>query len=1042
VIRTFHKPQRYILLALILLLALFLNSNKTSSILAQETREEQNLTVEKIFNALTPKERVGQLFVVSFNGSDVSPDSDIAELIQIYRIGGVVLSAENENFTNDQDTPAQVLTLTNALQTLVKETPPSVSEGEEITPISTVTSPITTPVTTTPPTATITPVITATPVLTTTPVATTTVETYTPLPLFIATSHEGGGFPYTQILNDLTDVPNQMALGATWDSENARLVGEVVGQELSLLGINMLFGPSLDVLDNPRPERGGSLGTRTFGGHPFWVGKMGQAYIRGVHQGSDHQVLTIAKHFPGFGSSDREINQGVPTILKSLDDLRQIELVPFFKVTQLNPDNPDETESLTDGLMTAHVRYQGLRGNVSISLDARNLPTILALKEFVPWREADGLIVSAPLGVPAALEGVAATGGNFPARRLAQDAFLAGSDVLLLTDFAFADKPDDELVNIKNAIGFFQEKYISDPNFQTAVDKAVRRIIKAKIKIYGKDLLEAETQKPEENLALLDEIAIDLDQIAQAGVTLITPMTQAGADPLPDAPQPGDNILIFTDDRLAQDCSTCPEFSLIETTALQEIILQLFGPQATGQILPEQITSLGFTDLKAMLSEAPPPESAGTEALIKTADWIIFAMLDINTEKNPQSDAVRILLRNRYDTLRNKKLVLFAFDAPYFLDDTEISQLTAYYGLYSRGRDYLKTAARLLFQQFEPTGASPVRIPALGPLDLSPDPNQVIQLQPVHKIDKEGKIIPFEEAEVVTALDLGVGEGILFRTSIIVDRNGHPVPDGTSVDFFRYYPLEGLSLEPLKTSTINGIAEITIIKDRDTPLQVSVSSDLATGMTFDIGPGIVDTPTPTATSTPTETPTPTDTPTDTPTIENTPTLTPTPLPTPPTSPPPPSPITLADLIYALVGMVLVGAIAFTLGGDRFSLEERVRPALVAIAIGLVGYIGYAILAIVNPQAGIIDRGATGHWVAPLISLVFAILGVVAWFFKPGRIFWVQDVERLKTLLKRSRLATYFTDGELLTRLKRVLNRNAGRESQDDGQNQESGNKRQ
>ena len=97
----------------------------------------------------------------------------------------------------------------------------------------------------------------------------------------------------------------------------------------------------------------------------------------------------------------------------------------------------------------------------------------------------------------------------------------------------------------------------------------------------------------------------------------------------------------------------------------------------------------------------------------------------------------------------------------------------------------------------------------------------------------------------------------------------------------------------------------------------------------------------------------------------------------------------------------------------------------------------------NPQADIVERGAIGHWVAPLISLVFAIIGVAAWFFKPGRIFWVQDVERLKMLLKRSSLAAYFADGGLLlTRLKRVLNRDAGRKGQNDGQDQKSGNERQ
>ncbi len=979
----------YIAVALISMAALLLTASHPANVDAQEPDPVLEARTEQIFTALTPNERVGQLFMVSFQGRDATTDSTIARLIQEYHVGGVTLSAKNQNFTNIGNVPAQVLTLTNNLQTL-SQTPPTLSlplVGPE-PPVLTATNPLT-----------------------------VTAET---LPLFIAVSHEGDGFPYTQLRTGLTDVPSQMALGATWNPENVLQTGQVVGQELSLLGVNMLFGPSLDVLDTPRPDRGGRLGVRTFGGDSFWVGKLGQAYIEGVHQGSDNRVLTIAKHFPGFGSSDRKINQGVPTILKSLDDLRRTELAPFFTVTSLPAAN---NSGITDGLMTAHVRYQGLPGNVPISLDARNLPTLLALKELAPWREAGGLIVSAPLGAPAALEGIAIGADTFPARRLAQDAFLAGSDLLQLVDFAFTPDPVAAFENITNAIQFFQEKYASDPNFQTAVDRATRRIIKAKLKIYGDDFSAINTRRPLDNLEQLQDIAIDLDQIAQNGVTLITPLSQEGVPPLTAPPQPNETILIFTDDRQARDCETCLLFSLIETAALQNTILQLFGPDATGQILPEQINSFSFADMEQLAATTVPknggtPEPSPTvepvpvneelETLLESADWVIFAMLDIDTETTPQSNALRLLLRNRYDTLRNKKLILFAFNAPYFLDETEISQLTAYYAFYSKGSAYLRSAARLLFQQFEPGGASPVAISAIGPLNLNPDPIQPIQLKPVHKIDIEGNIEELtEQEEPLTTLDLKVGEGILFRTDIIIDKNGNPVPDGTVVDFFRFYPLEGLSLEPLTATTNNGVAEITIIKERDTPLQIRASSNLAVqGAPFNIGPGIIDTPTPTVTSTPTPTSTPTASPTATPLPTDTPTPTVTPeiLATPlPTQSPAnggsakllqAKPVDLLDLIYSLVGILLISGIGFALGGDRFSLEERIRPAMVAIALGLVGYISYIFMAMLFPQSsyigGLIKQGMTGHWVAPLISLLGAIMGVVAWYLKPGRGFRDDD----------------------------------------------------
>jgi uncharacterized membrane protein YhhN len=88
-------------------------------------------------------------------------------------------------------------------------------------------------------------------------------------------------------------------------------------------------------------------------------------------------------------------------------------------------------------------------------------------------------------------------------------------------------------------------------------------------------------------------------------------------------------------------------------------------------------------------------------------------------------------------------------------------------------------------------------------------------------------------------------------------------------------------------------------------------------------------------------------------------------------------------------MIVIAGIAFTLGGDRLLLEERVRSALVAIACGLVGYVSYILLAMLLPRLGfigvIVDEGATSHWVTPIVSLLFTIVGTVIWYLKPGRI---------------------------------------------------------
>jgi len=177
--------------------------------------------VAEMLARMTVEERVGQLFVVPFVGADAGDNSNIAELIVEYKVGGVVLLAANQNFTNDETTPGQVASLTNQLQTLTLAHPGPSGAG--------------------------------------------------PVPLIIAIDHEGDSWPYTRVTGGVTSLPSPMAVGATWDPESAEAVGEIVGRELSAMGINLLLGPSVDVLNDPRPTGRGDIGVRAFGGDPFWA---------------------------------------------------------------------------------------------------------------------------------------------------------------------------------------------------------------------------------------------------------------------------------------------------------------------------------------------------------------------------------------------------------------------------------------------------------------------------------------------------------------------------------------------------------------------------------------------------------------------------------------------------------------------------------------------------------------------------------------------------------------------------------------------------
>ena len=66
--------------------------------------------VEALLATMAPEDRVGQLFVVNFDGNEVTAESDITLLILSLRVGGVVISPRNMNFSNEKgvDTPHEV----------------------------------------------------------------------------------------------------------------------------------------------------------------------------------------------------------------------------------------------------------------------------------------------------------------------------------------------------------------------------------------------------------------------------------------------------------------------------------------------------------------------------------------------------------------------------------------------------------------------------------------------------------------------------------------------------------------------------------------------------------------------------------------------------------------------------------------------------------------------------------------------------------------------------------------------------------------------
>jgi len=738
--------------------------------------------IRLILDRMTPEERIGQLFLVSFNGTDTSAASLIHDLIVRYHVGGVILQAGNDNFSAS-NTLIQTHELIDGLQRI-----------EWDATVQPVKDPVTGQI--------LNPAY---------------------VPLFIGSTEEQDGYPTDQILNGLTSLPSEMAIGATWNTELAERVGQVRGGELAALGFNLLIGPSLDVLENPSSS-GGDLGTRAFGGDPFWVGEMGRAYVAGLHQASNNKLLVIAKHFPGVGGADRLPELEVSTVRKSLEQLKQIELAPFFAVT----GNAASPETAVDGLLVSHIRYQGFQGNIRattrpISFDSQALNQILALPQFSTWYSEGGLLVSDNLGTSAVSDFYTSGGGQFSARVAARDAFLAGNDLLYLGNIKSNDAPDTQ-TTITRILDFFAQKYREDSAFASRVDASLARILAAKLDLYGNFTLGNVTVS-DAGLAGLGAATDVTFDVARNSATLISPDLQDITASMPLPPQPDERLVFITDSTTIKQCTDCIPQALPAVDALKNAILQLYGPQSGNQIEDFRMSSYSLQNLQDLL-DTPDNNQFIADAL-SVADWIVIS---INDASQGQPALISRFLRERPTLLRDKYVILFAFGAPNYFDTTTISKFTAYYALYSKQPQFIDVAARLLFQELTPIGASPISISAVG-YDLisvmAPDAAQIIPLfldlapvpvTPGSSLTPEPTPIPL----------FRIGDTIAIRTGVIKDNNGHPVPDGTVAQFSMMLTGDGGGiLKQVEATTTQGVARAAFGLDKPGLLEIRVASEPA-----------------------------------------------------------------------------------------------------------------------------------------------------------------------------------------------------------------------
>ena len=233
------------------------------------------------------------------------------------------------------------------------------------------------------------------------------------IPLLIGIDQEGGS---VYRLGTGTALPGNMAVGATRNENYAKQNGEIIGRELSSLGINCDFAPVVDVNNNPNNP---VIGLRSFSDDPQLVAKMGVATVEGLN---NYNIASAAKHFLGHGDTGTDSHTGLPIVDKSREQLEQTELVPFRAAIDAG----------VDMLMTAHIAYPQIDGTKVISQKTGEevyLPATLSKKiltDFVRMdMKYDGVLITDAMNM-------AGVSGNFGQVEASIRAIEAGIDILLM----------------------------------------------------------------------------------------------------------------------------------------------------------------------------------------------------------------------------------------------------------------------------------------------------------------------------------------------------------------------------------------------------------------------------------------------------------------------------------------------------------------------------------------------------------------------------------------------------------------------------------
>lgn len=302
------------------------------------------------------------------------------------------------------------------------------------------------------------------------------------LGLFTAIDQEGG---LVERIKGVTQVPSAMALAAVTEEGSVSIANEIIAQELSLLGFNLNFSPVMDVNSNPDNP---VIGIRSFGDTPARVAEYGLKVIEAMRK---HNIIPVAKHFPGHGPAKIDSHLDLPEITTSYEDLCHNHFFPF----------QDAIASDVEMIMVCHANFKEIteRDRMPASLSDAVISDLLFDK-----MAYEGVVITDDMNMKAITR-------MYSIKKSSEMAFMAGNDILLYRNYKDA----------RIAYNLLLAQVKTGKISQERLNQSLRKILKLKAK-YSiiKNLYIADNAKISIKIKSSENLAI-AETLFDKGITVL-----------------------------------------------------------------------------------------------------------------------------------------------------------------------------------------------------------------------------------------------------------------------------------------------------------------------------------------------------------------------------------------------------------------------------------------------------------------------------------------------------------------------------------------